>query len=127
MLAPCADDYKFFSAEMLQVIPTKPIYLLWTAPPKDYIFNCFLSPSESESLLVLDSKFIVLCSSVFNHEHQKSEDPLNSKDISDSAFFSLKHKAYLDIEWVFVPVIADMINITLPQNKGRAAQVRCKF
>lgn len=58
--------------------------------------------------------------SVFNHEQQKPKDPLNSKDISDSAFFSLKHKAYLDIEGVFVLVIPDMINIALPQNKGRA-------
>lgn len=75
------DDYKVFSAEILQAVPAKTIHLLWAGfSPKDYIFNCFLSPSESESLLVLDSKVIVLCSSVYNHEHQKPKDPLNSKD-----------------------------------------------
>lgn len=49
----------------------------------------------------------MLCSSVFNHAYQKPRDPLNSKDISDSAVFSLKHEAYLDTERVFVPVIPD--------------------
>lgn len=39
-------------------------------------------------------------------------------DTSDIVFISPEHKAHLDIERVFVPIIPDMINITLPQKHG---------
>jgi len=30
LASSCAEDFQFFSAEMLPVIPSKPIHLLWT-------------------------------------------------------------------------------------------------